>query len=101
MTDGSDGTNGSGPGAGEGPGVVVYTTDFCGWCERAKELLAARGIAYREERIPRTPEGRERLEAIVPGARSFPQIVIDGRTVGGYRELVDLDRAGELERGAA
>lgn len=94
------GTNGRSGSPGEAR-VIVYTTDYCGWCERAKGLLAARGVDFREERIPRTSEGRERLEAAVPGARTFPQIVIGGRPIGGYRELVDLDRAGELERGAA
>lgn len=79
-----------------GPRVVVYTTDFCGWCERAKALLTARRIEYREERIPRTPEGRARLAEVAPGARTFPQIVIDGEVVGGYADLVDLDREGKL-----
>jgi glutaredoxin 3 len=76
--------------------VVVYTTDFCGWCERAKSLLAARGVPFREVWLPRTPEGRDRLAEAAPLARSFPQIVIDGEVVGGYRELVERDRAGEL-----
>ncbi|HEY7472701.1 MAG TPA: glutaredoxin domain-containing protein [Gemmatimonadota bacterium] len=78
--------------------VVVYTTDFCGWCDRAKSLLAARGIPYREVWLPRTPEGRERLAEAAPAARSFPQILIDGELVGGYRELVERDREGALSR---
>ena len=76
--------------------VVVYTTDPCGWCERAKSLLAARGVRFREVWLPRTQEGRERLHEVAPFARSFPQIVIDGEVVGGYRELVERDRIGEL-----
>jgi glutaredoxin 3 len=77
--------------------VIVYTTDFCGWCDRAKSLLAARGIPFREVWLPRTPEGRERLVEVSPFARSFPQILIDGRPVGGYRELVERDRDGALQ----
>ena len=79
-----------------GDRVVVYTTDFCGWCERAKSLLAARGVRFREVWLPRTPEGRERLAEAAPLARSFPQILIDGEVVGGYRELVERDRQGSL-----
>jgi len=79
-----------------GERVVVYTTDFCGWCERAKALLAARGVRFREVWLPRTPEGRDRLNEAAPLARSFPQIVIDGEVLGGYRELVERDRAGAL-----
>ena len=78
--------------------VVVYTTDFCGWCERAKALLAARGVRFREVWLPRTEEGRERLMEAVASARSFPQILIDGEVVGGYRELVERDRDGALAR---
>jgi glutaredoxin 3 len=76
--------------------VVVYTTDFCGYCERAKSLLAARGIPFREVWLPRTSEGLERLAEAAPAARSFPQILIDGETVGGYRELAERDREGAL-----
>jgi glutaredoxin 3 len=76
--------------------VVVYTTDFCGWCERAKSLLTARGVPFQEVWLPRTPEGRERLAEAAPLARSFPQIVIDGEPVGGYSELVARDRDGRL-----
>ena len=83
------------------PRVVVYTTDFCGFCERAKSLLDARGIEFREERVPRTAEGRERLAEVAPYARTFPQIVIDGVPIGGYADLVDLDRDGELRVGDA
>jgi glutaredoxin 3 len=78
--------------------VVVYTTDYCGFCDRAKSLLAARGVRFREVWLPRTPEGRERLAEAAPFARSFPQILIDGQVVGGYRELVERDREGALAR---
>lgn len=83
-------------GNGQTPRIVVYTTDFCGYCERAKALLRARGVDFAEERVERTPEGRDRLAEVAPGARSFPQIVIDGRPIGGYADLVALDRDGEL-----
>ena len=78
--------------------VVVYTTDYCGYCDRAKSLLSARGVRFREVWLPRTPEGRERLAEAAPSARSFPQILIDGELVGGYRELVQRDREGTLTR---
>ena len=81
------------------PRVVVYTTDHCSWCLRAKALLERRGIPYREEWIPRTAEGRARLARAVPGARSFPQIVIDDEPVGGFQDLLERERLGRLEIG--
>ena len=79
-----------------GERVVVYTSDYCGWCDRAKSLLAARGVRFREVWLPRTPEGRARLAEAAPSARSVPQILIDGEPVGGYTELVARDREGSL-----
>jgi glutaredoxin 3 len=80
--------------------VVLYTTDPCGYCHRAKALLEARGIAFREVRLPRTAEGRARLAEVAPSARTFPVVVIDGVAIGGYADLVDWDRAGRLAVGA-
>lgn len=84
----------------EGRGVVLYTTVPCGYCRRAKELLVARGIAFREVVLPRTAEGRERLAEVAPHARTFPVIVIDGVAIGGYTDLVEWDRAGRPAMGA-
>lgn len=81
--------------------VIVYTTEPCGFCRRAKTLLEARGVPYREVLLPRTIEGRSRLAEVSPYARSFPVIVIDGRVIGGYADLVDWDRSGRLAELAA
>ncbi len=78
------------------PKVVVYSTDHCALCERAKRLLEARGVAYREVLLPRTAEGRALLHEIDPRARTFPQVVIEGRSIGGFRELRALDETGRL-----
>lgn len=80
------------------PRVILYTTDFCSFCVRAKMLLKARQVAFREEYLPATPESREQLRSLDPAARTFPQIVIDGEVLGGYRELVALDRSGGLTK---
>lgn len=76
--------------------VVVYTTERCSWCLRTMALLERSGIPYREEWIPRTAEGLARLSVAVPGARSFPQVVIDGDPIGGFEALVAWERRGLL-----
>jgi glutaredoxin 3 len=78
-------------------GVVLYTTEPCGFCRQAKTLLDSRGVAYREVNLVKDPEGRARLVAIT-GQLTFPQIVVGQRSVGGFRELLEADRAGTLER---
>jgi glutaredoxin 3 len=76
--------------------VTVYSTDPCSFCSHAKALLKARGIAYEEVNLGRDPAGRAELVQRT-GMMSFPQIVIDGETLGGFRELMEADRAGRLD----
>jgi glutaredoxin 3 len=75
--------------------VTVYTTDACPFCMRAKTLLAKRGIEYEEINLARDPDGRAELVART-GMFTFPQILIGDETVGGFNELLAVDRAGKL-----
>jgi glutaredoxin 3 len=77
------------------PDITVYTTDHCSMCTSAKTLLERRGIQYQEINLARDPDGRAKLQNIT-GMLSFPQIVIDGETIGGFTELVRADREGRL-----
>ncbi len=80
--------------------IIVYSTDPCSFCARAKELLTQRGIAFDEVNLAKDPVGRAKL-AGETGMMSFPQIVIDGSVLGGFRELVTADQSGRLEDLAA
>jgi glutaredoxin 3 len=75
--------------------VTVYTTEPCGFCRTAKALLDARGIAYEEINLSKDPAGRAEL-AQRTGMMTFPQVVIDGESIGGFQELVRADKAGLL-----
>jgi glutaredoxin 3 len=77
-------------------GVIVYTTEPCGFCRQAKALLQARGVRFSEINLAKDPEGRADLVALT-GQMTFPQIVIGLRAIGGFRELLEADRAGSLE----
>jgi glutaredoxin 3 len=76
--------------------IQVYTTDWCGYCVRAKALLEARGIPFEEIVLDDDPGFRERLHEVT-GGWTVPQIVLDGEPIGGYTELWMLDRSGALE----
>jgi glutaredoxin 3 len=80
--------------------VTVYTTEPCGYCRVAKALLNKRGIAFEEINLAKDPEGRAELVRRT-GMMTFPQVVIDGKPIGGYQELARADRAGELSGLAA
>jgi glutaredoxin 3 len=75
--------------------VTLYTTDMCPFCRSAKALLDKRGVAYEEINLARNPDGRNELMEIT-GMVTFPQIVIDGQSIGGFDQLLAADRAGRL-----
>jgi glutaredoxin 3 len=76
--------------------VTLYTTDHCARCVTAKALLTKRGVGYEEINLAKDPDGRAEL-AQRTGMVTFPQIVIDGDTIGGLDDLVAADRAGRLK----
>jgi glutaredoxin 3 len=79
------------------PAVTMYTTGACGYCDRAERLLASKGVtAIDKVRVDLEPARRqEMLERT--GRRTVPQIYIGEVHVGGYDDLVALDRAGRLD----
>ena len=77
--------------------VIVYSTEPCSFCARAKDLLAKRGIAFEEINLAKDPEGRAALHART-GMLSFPQVVVGDEVLGGFRELVMADQSGRLEQ---
>jgi glutaredoxin 3 len=75
--------------------ITLYTTRWCGYCVQAKKLLDSRGIEYDEVSLDDDPAFRQKLFDLT-GRWTVPQVVIDGRPVGGYVELWRLDREGKL-----
>jgi len=79
----------------QGSAVTVFSTKTCGWCRRAEELLTRNGIPF--ETVDVTGD-RQARAALVERAnwRTVPVIFVEGRPIGGYRELADLMNAGAL-----
>jgi len=75
--------------------VTVYTTEPCGYCRTAKALLDKRGIPFEEINLAKDADGRAELVATT-GQLTFPQILVQGRSIGGFRELLEADRDGRL-----
>lgn len=74
----------------------MYTTSWCGYCVRAKALLDARGLPYEEIRLDDDDASFRQTLFDLTGGWTVPQILIDGRPIGGYTELWRLDRDGRL-----
>jgi glutaredoxin 3 len=74
----------------------VYTTRWCSYCVWAKALLTSRGVPFQEIALDNDATFRQKLFDLT-GGWTVPQIVVDGRPIGGYGELWELDRSGRLD----
>jgi glutaredoxin 3 len=77
--------------------ITIYTTDTCSFCSGVKGLLATHGVQYEEINLTRDPDGRAELSQRT-GMMSFPQVLIDGRLIGGFAELHAAAESGELDK---
>ena len=79
------------------PRIRIYTSDFCSYCTRAKNLLTKKGVAYEEVHLDRS-DMQSRMSLVeLTGRYTVPQILIDDRPVGGYDEIKALDDQGRLD----
>lgn len=77
--------------------VTIYSTTYCGYCARAKDLLRNLGVLFDEIDVTGDDAARERLVLMTGGRRTVPQIWIGDRYVGGYQDLRKLQQSGELQ----
>ena len=66
--------------------AIVWSNVGCTYCEQAKKLLESKGIEYEERNLAKGWSVQQ-LHEVVPGARTVPQIFVDGKYIGGYTEL--------------
>lgn len=78
------------------PNIKIYTTRFCGFCHRAKQLLAHLNHSFEEIPVDQNQELRTQLANENNGYRTVPMIFIDGNFIGGYTELMALHQEGKI-----
>lgn len=79
------------------PKIEIYSSQFCGYCARAKRLLSQKGVDYIDYDVIEDPAKRTEMVQRAGGRMTVPQIFIDGKHVGGCDDLYDLDQAGRLD----
>jgi glutaredoxin 3 len=79
------------------PDITVYVSNWCPYCQRAKQLLTRKGLAFSEINVEDEAKFREEMIAR-SGRRTVPQIFFGERHIGGCDDLFALDRSGELDR---
>ena len=77
--------------------VKIYSTGVCPICDKTKNLLAKWKIGYDEIRVDQDHSGLREMATITNGARTVPQITIDGKWIGGFSELTELHMEGVLD----
>ncbi len=71
--------------------VEIYTSPLCGYCQAAKRLLKQKGVSFSEYDVLFDAARKRDMLTRSDGRHTVPQIFIDGKGVGGYDELVQLD----------
>ncbi len=77
--------------------IEIYTKFLCPYCSRAKALLDRKGVDYQEIDLTMDRAGFDAMVARAGGARTVPQIFIDGHHVGGSDDVAALDARGGLD----
>ncbi|KTD48629.1 glutaredoxin [Legionella rubrilucens] len=77
--------------------IVIYSTGYCPYCSRAKQLLDSKGVRYDEIRVDENPALRDEM-IHKSGRRTVPQIFINGQHVGGCDDLYALEQQGRLDK---
>ena len=76
--------------------VLMYTTRFCPFCIRARQLLHAKGVEFEEIAVDGDPQRRAEMRTR-SGRHTVPQIWIGERHVGGFDDLWMLEQKGQLD----
>ena len=79
--------------------IKIYTKTYCSYCYAAKNLLAKRGLSFEEVGLTGNSPAEQEMRALT-GRTTVPQILINGTPIGGYTDLVELDREGKLQPAA-
>jgi len=77
--------------------VTIYSTGTCPICDKTKILLRKWKIAYDEVRIDLDRSKLREFSEVTNGARTVPQLVIDGKHIGGFTELTEQHMEGKLD----
>lgn len=78
--------------------ITIYGTQWCPFCKAAEDHLKSKGVsAIAKAAVDSNLTAREEMQRRTGGRRTVPQIFVGETHVGGYDDLVRLDRAGELD----
>lgn len=74
--------------------VILYATSWCGYCEKARELLTENNIEYFEYDVEKSKEGREQFKRL--GGKGVPVLLINGEVLKGFDPSRILELANKI-----
>lgn len=77
--------------------ICMYATRFCPYCMMARRLLQSKGVDYEEIAVDCDRERRAEMRERAGGRHTVPQIFIGETHIGGFDDMAELDRRGELD----
>jgi glutaredoxin 3 len=77
--------------------VVIYSTDYCPYCRQAERFLNDKGVPFKSVDVTHDDAMRAKLVEM-SGQRTVPQIFIGGESIGGYSDMMALQKKGELDK---
>jgi glutaredoxin 3 len=77
--------------------VTIYTRQFCPYCSRAVALLKDKKAEFTEIDAGMDAAKREEMVQRSNGGKTFPQIFVGDKHIGGCDDMMALDRAGKLD----
>ena len=77
--------------------VEIYSSPWCGYCYRAKQLLESKGVEFIDIDVMEDTSRRQEMVERAQGRTTVPQIFINDKWVGGSDDLLALDKAGKLD----
>jgi glutaredoxin 3 len=77
--------------------IIIYTTNYCPFCVKAKSLLNKKKIQFSEINVSNDDSLREKMVEMANGARSVPQIFVDNVHIGDCEKIYKLDNENKLD----
>jgi len=78
--------------------ITIYTTPYCPFCIRAKQLLKNKNIEFQEIDLSEEPDKFDEMSKKSNGARTVPQIFVDDAHIGDCDYIHELDNKGKLNK---
>ena len=78
--------------------ITIYTTPYCPFCIRAKQLLKNKNIDFQEIDLSEEPDQFDEMSKKSKGARTVPQIFVDDTHIGDCDYIHELDNQGKLDK---